>query len=601
MRLAVSTCVVLVTFGCTVMSHPLYAKSNTSLQMAVQRISTARETDRFDVLDNTIGDLSVGLSDVDQAISLLDDPSEPIRALGAIALRIVAERTPERLSSDERLQTLLDAGARSSNWRVTIEMADTSVVLSRTRSTPGFQRLLDMIEHGDATASRFAAIRLGRHVGLLRPSDLYSLIERRSGEGHVETCQALLGILADMNLEGEEAAHRLVSDIMKSPSEGIRVAALGVAVSTGAESALILSVLRKGLRSNDAATRLLAGRSALRVPHELINELIPTLLDGLRDEVGEVRASCAAVLGSAGAPAVRCQTRLLELHEDPDPAVREAVAYALGAISEAGPEAVVPVLGSMLRTTDRDVKLESLRSLAKFRGDGAPTVGILLEQFDDGEVDMRVATLQVISAMAPAGGTAIERVVEQIGDPHAQVRIWSAYCVGRFGALAGAAVPALCKALSSDPDPDVRRNAARALAAIGIGDERIQALVEALKQDSEADVRAWSAFAIGEAGPPAASESVKALLFAIASDEKAVALEAIDALGRMRFYSANVVGQLEMCLSHEDSDVRDRATRAIMKIGFLSNGVLSKLRALRFDPVAEVREAARLSLETLAQ
>jgi hypothetical protein len=137
--------------------------------------------------------------------------------------------------------------------------------------------------------------------------------------------------------------------------------------------------------------------------------------------------------------------------------------------------------------------------------------------------------------MAPPADGTLRPWIELLKDPVAVRRLEATLVLGSFGALAEAAVPALCAVLA-DPDPIVSKTAADAIIQISrdpgtviprlvellqdpSADTRKRAvevlchfgpaaqaavvpLAAALK-DHDAPVRRWAAFALGEIGPEA--------------------------------------------------------------------------------------------------
>jgi hypothetical protein len=113
------------------------------------------------------------------------------------------------------------------------------------------------------------------------------------------------------------------------------------------------------------------------------------------------------------------------------------------------------------------------------------------------------------SRVARADEAAVQKLIEHLRDEDPFVRLKAAKALGRMGAAARSAIPAL-KALADDPDEDVRMVAANAIRKIGAGpDPRVAGLVENLGS-GDAMVRMQAAKALGQLGP-AAREALPAL------------------------------------------------------------------------------------------
>jgi HEAT repeat protein len=129
---------------------------------------------------------------------------------------------------------------------------------------------------------------------------------------------------------------------------------------------------------------------------------------------------------------------------------------------------------------------------------------------------------------------------------------------------AGAAgAPLLTKALSSDPRPRVRSQAALLLGQVsGITDDAIEALAKALKDEAE-EVRRAAADALGLIG----KQAVPALITALQADEPDTQARAAIALGQIGRPAVQAGPSLAPLLLHEDDFVRLQSATALGRIG----------------------------------
>jgi HEAT repeat protein len=144
----------------------------------------------------------------------------------------------------------------------------------------------------------------------------------------------------------------------------------------------------------------------------------------------------------------------------------------------------------------------------------------------------RQATTKVIALGGAHAAAAVAPLILRLDDPVLDVRLWSAYALREIGGASVTALPRLVKALAEDPEPKMRVEAARTIAAIGpLAGGAADALVVACR-DPQNDVRLWSLFALGEVNVK--SEAVLATLkqYAAASDA-GVAAEANKALAKL--------------------------------------------------------------------
>jgi HEAT repeat protein len=89
----------------------------------------------------------------------------------------------------------------------------------------------------------------------------------------------------------------------------------------------------------------------------------------------------------------------------------------------------------------------------------------LLESLKEEDPDIRTRAICALDVQRDVPPDVIPVLTSALGDRSWAVRYWSAYLLGRAGAAARPAVPALRKALK-DTDSDVRRAAAEAVRTI---------------------------------------------------------------------------------------------------------------------------------------
>jgi HEAT repeat protein len=157
-------------------------------------------------------------------------------------------------------------------------------------------------------------------------------------------------------------------------------------------------------------------------------------------------------------------------------------------------------------------------------------------------------------------------------DPDPEVRLEAAKALGQIGPTAREAVPSLAEALK-DSEVALRRESALALGLIGCGaGAAVSALAGALR-DEDAVVRRRAAVALGEIGP-IAKGAVLRLVKALADrdpgnlpTEQSVLVESIIALGNIGPDAREAIPKLLRILEAGDSFTRSRAIEAVAKIG----------------------------------
>jgi bilin biosynthesis protein len=226
--------------------------------------------------------------------------------------------------------------------------------------------------------------------------------------------------------------------------------------------------------------------------------------------------------------------------------------------------------------------------------------------------------------LPPNDATAIEKMVAGLGDPRGLMRLTFAESLGAVGK---AAVPSLCRALSShesvtvrraaaktltliedpralpvlleslrgDPDPVVQGSAVGAMAAVGA--EAIPLLLEVLIHPESTAMQlglaSWALAFVGARAP-------EALRDAAASQHPEIRCAAIAALGdQIQSLADNAAKDLVLgALSDIDADVRAEAATLLGKLHD-PDWAAPQLEPLLHDSVEQVRKNAALSLMKL--
>ena len=133
--------------------------------------------------------------------------------------------------------------------------------------------------------------------------------------------------------------------------------------------------------------------------------------------VAQLKSSDATVSGAASLELLRlgepATPALVELLQDPDPALRALAARTFWGMGARAGGAAVPPLADALADADASV---------------------------------RVGAAMALGNMGPVAAPAVPALVRALRDPDAKVRPWAARALGSIGPAAEAAVPALQKA-----------------------------------------------------------------------------------------------------------------------------------------------------------
>jgi HEAT repeat protein/lysophospholipase L1-like esterase len=259
-----------------------------------------------------------------------------------------------------------------------------------------------------------------------------------------------------------------------------------------------------------------------------------------------------------------------------------------------------------------------------------PETPLLATLLDSPRAEVRRQAAWRLGRDGAAAQAAIPALTRRLKDEQPGMRWAAADVLDRIGPPARAAIPALLDELG-DAHEAVRWRAAEALSSIGLAPSEWPRLAEALTHRDEY-VRAFAAWSLGEMaqeGRPAANalaaamsdpdpsvRAVVAMALAKIGASAPPVLEALEraladhswvyrwraarALGRVRGDPAGPVASLATALSRDDDvNVRREAARALGRYGRGAAPAIRELSDARRDSDPDVRQAAAWALETI--
>ena len=285
----------------------------------------------------------------------------------------------------------------------------------------------------------------------------------------------------------------------------------------GLQDPAAIAALAKALREDtDARVREAAAWALGEIDD---NRAVPHLLDALKSErSAKVRVKIVEALHQIDDPsAVGGVSAVLK---DPSAEVRRAAVEALGEFEDV---AAIPALASMVRDDDVQVRRNVAQALGQFEESSA--VDPLTTMTRDRDAEVRANAIEGLSRFESMNLVSV--FVAALKDSSAHVREHAADALGSVEELK-TAPRALIDALG-DPNKDVRRNAASALA--NIGDEAAVPGLKKLVSDSDTETRRHAVEALKEIG---GAEAVTALMGLLKDPDPEVRKSAAEALGRKR-------------------------------------------------------------------
>ncbi len=187
---------------------------------------------------------------------------------------------------------------------------------------------------------------------------------------------------------------------------------------------------------------------------------IPALMQAVKDPNETVRLGALRSLGGMGNVAKSIAPQLIPSLKDPSPKIQVQTAWALRSMGES-PEPILPVLIAKLKDPNPDIRSLSAETLGQLGQAAKPAVPALITALNDpnpqSDALARTKTAEALGQLGEIG-----ELMTALQNKNPLVRWRAAYVLGKMGATAKVAIPALTIA-SQDPDEFVQRRAKEAL------------------------------------------------------------------------------------------------------------------------------------------
>jgi HEAT repeat protein len=245
-------------------------------------------------------------------------------------------------------------------------------------------------------------------------------------------------------------------------------------MSSKRRSVFDVAELRPAVLDSDREQRLIQVVQANEksLANDLLDGLLPSvevLARGLTDPRLRDRLDSLLFLELMEEKARPAAPAIIRAMHDSNPFVRWAAARTLGKIRASEddtpplPNKAVPVLASLLKDSDIDVRMAASRTLDLYGAKAAGAIGALIYSLKVSDPEVRIAAMHtLLSIGGPTAYKAIPALIALLSSEEAQLRQSAAQTLGRFGKAARSALPALRKLLR-DTDGEVRKAATEAV------------------------------------------------------------------------------------------------------------------------------------------
>ena len=234
--------------------------------------------------------------------------------------------------------------------------------------------------------------------------------------------------------------------------------------------------LKSRLRAESPAVRKSAAEELGRLGSNAPKDLIPDLIQLLKDPETKVASAAVEAIGNVGAPAV---VHLLPCLKDSNASVRERSVKAIAWMDPNASVAALPQLIELLGDEDSGVRWALVRTLERI---GAPAVDGLIARMKSKLAEERSTAADALGMIGPPAAKAVPTLIRVATNEYNPNAWWALERIGP--AAAGQLVTLL-----EDKKAEVRASAAKALRGAGPAfKDVLPALVKAL-EDQDVSVR----------------------------------------------------------------------------------------------------------------
>jgi HEAT repeat protein len=384
---------------------------------------------------------------------LLTDPAEDVRRRAAWALGLLHDTSARTIDALFGMASSERAAERSSALHALGNIGRALVDPEPLRAKQ--EQILNALEDDDEDVRWSACYVLeSLHVEELLHVDL--LVRRlRDASSHVR--ESAIGKLQKLALTVDLTPHvASISNVVLAGSHEARVAC-DVLALLGPKAKSAVPHLAEALQAEDGFLAIAAAKALWKIDGR-VTESLPVLAR-LFDEYGESVCDAICEIGPAAGPLIH---EVIKALQSDNWDLQWAAADALGAISSSEPE-VLAVLATSLGHASPIVRAAAARALAQI---GRPAVPILIKLLEGHHDDRAEWAADALGRMGHRANEAAEALRANLGSLHHGLVSWCAIALAKVAGDATAA-PILMDLLARTDRPDLRREAAKGLKAIG--------------------------------------------------------------------------------------------------------------------------------------
>ncbi|MCI4066721.1 HEAT repeat domain-containing protein [Micromonospora sp. R77] len=453
--------------------------------------------------------------------------------------------------------------------------------------------LRDLAASPDPAVRALAVQSLGGRADL--SGDVRRLLDQATEDPATAVRRAAVGVLTARCADLPDAPgtlHRLLATdsdpgVVQGALEGL------LALTAHAETARARALQRVAGDAPDEVRRCVVTRLLPGPPGPESTELLLKLAGS--DSSARLRAVAVQRLALVPDPDGRCRARLVDrIEQDEDASVRAAAVTALIDQDRVDDTGWTVVAHAARVDEDATVRLAAVRGLAEAYPDHRTGELLLDSARRDPTASVRLAAIDLLTGRSPFGHATRDLLISrafQERDPIVRLRVTRS--LTRLAEPPDAAVrECLAEQVSRDPDPNVLRAAAQALAGHGEAAGLLETLCRRARRDSYVGIRLAAVRTLCRYGKPDVATDV--LLECVESDtDPAVFDAAVCCLTEQGSASMAVTLRLMRRLADQDPAIRARIAAALGEhFGADPEVQVLLVGLVRDDPDLEVRRRA---------